>query len=99
MQDNLPHLAGRHEMELGEKMLPETLKSCFWDCDFASLDPLVHRRFIAERILVYGDSPAVRWLLATVPADVLKEIVSSARNLDPKTRNYWRMWLDSRTDH
>ena len=80
-------------------MLPETLKPYFWDCDFDSLDLFLHRKFIVERILIYGNSPAVHWLLAAISEKELQEIVTEGKKLDPKTLNYWRLWFEHRTDH
>lgn len=75
-------------------MLPEFLKPYFWDCAFANLDPLRHQRFIAERILVFGNDTAIRWLRGNLPAKEWPELINSGKHLDPKTRNYWRLVLN-----
>jgi hypothetical protein len=82
-----------------DPVLPDIVRPCFWDCDLSSLNLRLHQRFIAERILVYGQSAAVRWLLDTIPMSDLKDIVLSGKNLDPKTKNYWRLWFESRTEY
>ncbi len=85
------------EIEMSkDPMLPDALKPCFWDCDLSSLDLLLHSRFIVERILVYGNGAAVRWLLNNVHEEEWKDIIAAGKNLDPKTRNYWRLWIEHR---
>jgi len=79
-------------------MLPKLLKHCFWDCDLRSLSLHLHQRFIAERILVYGNSAAVGWLLNAIPLSDLQKIVACGKNLDDKTRNYWRLWFEHRSE-
>ena len=74
--------------------MPEFLKPYFWDCAFADLEPLLHQRFIAERILVFGNDAAIRWLRENLPAKEWPELINSGKHLDPKTRNYWRLVLE-----
>lgn len=75
-------------------LLPEFLKPYFWDCAFSDLDPDRHRRFIAERILVFGHDEAVRWLMQILSHVEWLELIESGKHLDPKTRNYWRLVLE-----
>jgi hypothetical protein len=77
-------------------VLPDILKNYFWDCDFSRLDPVLHKRFIAERILVYGNQPALRWLCDHLSEQELAKIIGSGKNLDPKTRNYWQIKIGHR---
>lgn len=74
-------------------MLPDYMKKYFWDCDFESLDWNRYRRFITERVLNLGDDKSVAWIRGQVDDLFLKELVLSSRELDPKTRNYWRLIL------
>jgi hypothetical protein len=75
-------------------MLPEPLNKYFWDCDVSTLDIKQHKRFIAERILVFGNSFALGWLRKEVSEIELREIVQTGKNLDAKTRNYWQLKLN-----
>ncbi|MBM3313257.1 hypothetical protein FJY70_01530 [candidate division WOR-3 bacterium] len=44
--------------------IPEHVLGLFWDADQSKLDVRRPARYIICRVLDYGDSPEVRWLLA-----------------------------------
>ena len=73
--------------------LPEMLKKYFWDCDFEEINMDRYAFFIAERILNFGDMDSLKWLTARTDKAFLREVVRKSRNLDKKTRNYWKMVL------
>lgn len=73
--------------------LPEELKKYFWDCAFDELQLSLHARFITERILNFGNMQAVRWLLSVIDRPFLQDVVQNSRNLDKKTRNFWKIML------
>ena len=73
--------------------VPEEVRGLFWDTDPARLDLDRHARFIIERILEFGDLPAVSWLLATYERDRVREAVEHSRRLSAKTRAFWRAYL------
>lgn len=76
------------------KELPERFKRYFWDVSFDELSFATNSRFIAERILNYGNQEDIKWLLSNLDRDFLKAIVKSSRNLNVKTRNYWKLVLE-----
>jgi len=49
--------------------------------------------FIAERLLNYGDLNGIKWLLSWTDTKFIKKLVDNNRNLNPKTRNYWKIIL------
>jgi hypothetical protein len=73
--------------------LPEHLRPYFWDTDFARLDPVAHRRFIAERLMEKTTPDTFRWLLAQYPAEELQDIADRSRRLPARDRNFWRLYL------
>lgn len=73
--------------------LPPELKKYFWDCDFADLSFERHAVFITERILNFGNLATVKWLMGIVDQAFLRQVVTHSRNLDPKTRNFWKIML------
>lgn len=75
-------------------MLPEMLRPYFWDVDFARLDPLAHRRFIAERLMDKTTPETFRWLLSYFPIGELLEVATTTRRLSARDRNFWRLYLD-----
>ncbi len=49
--------------------------------------------FIIERILNFGDVDSVKWILSNTDRKMLVEVVERSRNLNKKTKNYWRIML------
>lgn len=74
--------------------LPGQFKKYFWDCDFENLNLKQYSFFIIERVLNYGNIESIRWLLLNVDEEALLEVVRKSRNIDKKTRNYWKIMLD-----
>jgi hypothetical protein len=73
--------------------LPEELRKYFWDVEFDELTTEKYPRFIAERILNFGDLNGIKWLLSWADNNFIRTIVDNSRNLNAKTRNYWRLLL------
>lgn len=76
--------------------LPEKYKKYFWDCDLNDIDIEQYLFFISERILVYGNSEAIKWLLSKTDYNFIKHIIKNSKNLDKKTINYWNIILNDR---
>jgi hypothetical protein len=74
--------------------IPARFERLFWDCEFDSLEIEHNKTFIAERILMFGDLPALQWLKKAYGLDFFKKIAVSDRRLDPKTRNFWKIYFD-----
>ena len=74
--------------------LPEKLRKYFWDCDFDVLNMDKYSFFIAERILNLGDDYSIKWLLQNLSKEQLQGVVDKSRNLDKKTKNYWRIMFN-----
>jgi len=73
--------------------LPEKFRKYFWDCDFDKLTIEKYPKFITERILNYGDWDSIRWLFGFIKSDFTKQLIESSRNLNEKTRNFWKIIL------
>lgn len=73
--------------------IPEEFRKYFWDVAFDDLSLEKYPRFIAERILNYGDLKGIKWLLAVIDKDFIRSVIMSSRNLNPKTKNYWQLML------
>jgi len=74
-------------------LLPEKFRKYFWDVSFDELEFKKHRRFIAERLLNYGDKDEIEWLLSHTNRQFIKTLLEKSRNLNAKTRNYWHIVL------
>jgi hypothetical protein len=73
--------------------LPKEFQRYFWDVAFDELTLEKYPRFIAERILNYGDLSGIKWLLSRTDRKFIRTLVDNSRNLNPKTRNYWQIML------
>ena len=71
-------------------MIPEHVLKLFWDADKSGIDVEKHSRYIICRVLDFGDTPEVRWLLDTYGEEAVRRVVASNPPLHPKTTNYWR---------
>jgi len=74
-------------------VLPDMLRKYFWDCDFETLSMARYAQFISERILNFGDMQSLKWLLAQIDRSFLIELIQKSRNLNRKTKNYWKLML------
>jgi len=74
--------------------LPEFLRPLFWDTDFDRLRVPGHERYIIERVLEYGDDPAIRWLWRTFGHIAIADIVRRSRKLSRNTATLWALVLD-----
>lgn len=73
--------------------LPPEFAKYFWDCELQSLNMQAHSRFIIERLLNMGNDEVESWLLLNVKRTEIADLVQTGRNLDKKTRNYWKVML------
>ena len=83
-----------NSLKINEKTeIPGKFKKYFWDCDFDGLSIASYPFFITERILQYGNSDSIEWLLNVIQIDFLKSVINRSRILDKKTKNYWELIL------
>lgn len=73
--------------------IPEEFQKYFWDVAYDDLSLEKYPKFIAERILNYGDLAAIKWLQAVFDRDFIRSVILNSRNLNPKTQNYWQLML------
>jgi hypothetical protein len=73
--------------------LPDQYRKYFWDCDFYEINMEKYQFFITERLLNYGNEQTLKWLLARINKIDLENVVKKSRNLDKKTKNYWKILL------
>jgi len=75
------------------KRLPEEFRKYFWDVDDDDLSLEKYPKFIAERIMNYGDLDSVKWLQSVLEREFIRSVVMNSRNLNAKTKNYWELVL------
>lgn len=74
--------------------LPEEFRKYFWDVDYDELSLEKYPKFIAERIMNYGDIDSVKWLQSVLDREFIRSVVINSRNLNPKSKNYWELVLN-----
>jgi hypothetical protein len=95
-------LANRYRMSSAESpssrvaQVPSSLRSLFWDCDFAQLDWQQHRDFIIRRVLAEGSWDAICWLRARLGDPLLREWIErhQGRSLSPQQLRFWELILE-----
>ncbi len=74
--------------------LPEFLRPLFWEVDFDRLRLSEHEQYIIERVLEYGDDPAIRRLQRTFSPKTIADVVRRSRKLSRNTATLWALMLD-----
>jgi hypothetical protein len=72
-------------------MMPQNLRSLFWDINLKGFDPTCFPEYTIGRILEYGDREAVAWLRATFAEEAIKQVISGERRLSRRTANFWAL--------
>ena len=77
-----------------DKKNPPFLKKYFWDVDYEKIDFSGRKVMIIKRIMEYGDSEAVSWMLENFSKEDMKEVLAGSRGLTKKSANYWAVFLE-----
>lgn len=72
-------------------MIPQNLRSLFWDVNLDSFNPASYPDYTIARVLEYGDEEAVRWLRETFTEEAIKRVISNERRLSPRSANFWAL--------
>jgi Arc/MetJ-type ribon-helix-helix transcriptional regulator len=72
-----------------KEILPKRLHQYFWDTDPAQIDLDKNKEYIAERVLDWGQTEDVRWLINTYGKELIKTVVKNRRGLSPKSAIFW----------
>ncbi|PKP55943.1 MAG: hypothetical protein CVT88_05210 [Candidatus Altiarchaeales archaeon HGW-Altiarchaeales-1] len=75
--------------------LPEDFRKYFWDCEFDELIMEKYPKFIAERILCFGNIKEIKWLLTKLNKDMFLKISTTSRRLDERTKNFWKIYFQN----
>lgn len=84
----------KQKLNFNNSKLPINFAKYFWDCNFTELNMSDYPFFITERILTYGNYESLKWLLKTIDIEYLISVVNNSKNLDKKTRNYWKTIIE-----
>ena len=65
-------------------------QALFWDTDINTIDPILHKRYVIERILRLGNLDDYRWMRNVYSVEDVKNVILEERlDLDPKSINFW----------
>ncbi len=72
-------------------MIPQHLRSLFWDVNWQTLNPGSFPEYTIARILEYGDERAVAWLRETFTEEAIRRVISNERRLSRRSANFWAL--------
>lgn len=75
-------------------MIPGEIKKYFWDIDAKKLNPKESPEYVSERLLEYGDRPALKWLFKNYPRNFLAGLVLKSRRMSPRSANFWSLFFN-----
>lgn len=81
------------EPRTSNSFLPTSFRKYFWDCPFNGLSLEKYPRFVAARILDFGDWEAVSWLFTHGGRDLVDKTAKNQRYVNRKTENFWKIIL------
>jgi uncharacterized protein DUF6922 len=72
-------------------MIPQHLRSCFWDINLNNFDPKAYPDYTIARILEFGGEEAVAWMKETFSETEIKRVIATERRLSRKSANFWAL--------
>ena len=65
-------------------------QALFWDTNIKNIDPVLHKRYIIERVLKLGDLDDYRAMRNMYSTEDVKNVILEERSdLDPRSINFW----------
>ncbi len=74
--------------------IPAQIKKYFWDVKTDKLNPAEYPYFVIGRILEYGDTDAVKWMMGKFQESVIAKTLQEDKNLSRKSAEYWAAILN-----
>ncbi len=75
----------------GDAVIPDHLRTLFWEINLETFDPEAWPRYTIGRVLEYGDQDAVAWMRGLFTQDEIKRVIRTGRRLCRKSANYWAL--------
>jgi hypothetical protein len=72
-------------------MIPQYLRTLFWDTNLDSFDPLAFPSYTIGRVLEYGDQDAVAWLKTTFSESEIVDVIRTEMRLSRRSANFWAL--------
>ncbi|MBM4135307.1 MAG: hypothetical protein FJ241_00565 [Nitrospira sp.] len=75
-------------------VIPERLRSLFWDTSLTKIHMKRNARYIIERVLEFGDVDALKWLQKVYPDHTIIDVLYLSKAITEKSRNFWLIWFE-----
>ena len=91
LQNKTPLLApGDNRIEdVHEPMIPDEIKTLFWDVAVDTFVPEAYPDYTIFRVLEHGDTEAVHWMRRTFSEAEIRRVLRTERRLTPKSATFW----------
>ena len=66
-------------------------QSLFWDVDPRTINPKRHAKYIIERILDFGYTEEVKWLVHYYTPVLIRETLHRSRVIQAKSKSLWQL--------
>lgn len=78
-------------MRYNSRMIPENIRSFFWDIDVESFEPKLYPDYTIGRVLEYGNREALSWLRSQFSEHQIKKVIRTERRLTRKSATFWAL--------
>ncbi|MBI5598197.1 MAG: hypothetical protein HY890_00490 [Deltaproteobacteria bacterium] len=89
-----PDVVGKLEELARQRNVPEEFSYLFWDTDPEGIDLKKNARYVIERVLEMGGLDALQWAQLIYPTRLIIETMEINRRITPRSKNFWRIWLE-----
>jgi hypothetical protein len=72
-------------------MIPQHLRSLFWDTNLENFDPTAYPIYTIERVMEHGDEAAAAWLRRTFAEQQIVDVLRTDRRLSRRSANFWAL--------
>ena len=74
--------------------LPSFLYQYFWDVDPTKIDLVKHKSYVVERIMIWGNEEAFRWLITIFGERAVRDVLQTSSVIDKKTATFFAYLYD-----
>ncbi len=63
----------------------------FWDTDIHAVDVRKNRRYIIERLLMFGRPAQIQWVVRRYAKKDIAQVIKRSKNIDKRTASFWAL--------
>lgn len=72
-------------------MVPDSLRTLFWDTRIDEFEPAAHPRYTIRRVLEHGNEDQVRWLTRTLSPEAVRDSLRTDALLSARSATFWAL--------